>query len=53
MDVQGKCILRPYDVVFLIRLYFTFCIGVFLGSPLCGMEGESRLKMRDVMIIAR
>ena len=38
---------------FLIRLYLTFSMGVFPGSPLCGMEGESRLKMRDVMIIAR
>ena len=36
-----------------IRLYFTFCIGVFPGSPLCGIEGESRLNMRDVMIIVR
>ena len=38
---------------FLIRLYFTFCIGVFPGSPLCGREGESKLKMPDVMVIAR
>lgn len=38
---------------FLIRLYLTFCMGGIRRPPLCGREGESKLKMPDVMIIAR